>query len=533
MIKQNNKRTSIIMSIVALLLILTLAAGFTFSWAEGGSRGKVDGNSLVINSGSDLVMRQDDKVVSDIIIPVTNLEPVSSADGRNFFVPMEYNTSVDTNEMFFREGAPIDVNKKYVSIDFQLQAGEDITPVYLGAGTGVTCSDQSVLEALRMSFSLNDAVNDAKIENDVITVNEDPLVFKPNQMPGVDEDIPFTPITSITDAGIATTTETYSLAYGDYYFKGEGKSTPIFKLAEGETKNITLTIWLEGTVATESNAGKNLDIYIDFTTTTSDLTKYNFIDNTHGYNGAKAEYWVSEKADNDQYETMMYIYDTDTSRYYAMNKSTDYSSDHTWFGYVPSTISNFTFRRYSITINKYWNQWEPDMGSAIVKDPKGEYSYVAICGNTLDYEYQNDGCYGYWKNEYDTIRVYLKEKYGVWDEKDLLCHAYRTTDDATTTGWYTYNMVWVKNTDNEKKEDLWYCDINYGSELTGIKFSPNIDPKSDTNTYIFFSNETQYYFNGFATWYETNESNGKKNDSHWIYTDSENSLIHPDYDPTT
>ncbi len=523
MLKQNNKRTNIMMSVVALLLILVLAAGITFSWVEGNNRGYVETGKLVISSGSNLVMRQDGGVVNNIIIPACDLHQVSSADGRNFFVPMEYNTSTNTSEMIFREGRDADANKKYVVLDFQLQAGDTTTPVYLGAGTVVKCDNQDVTKALRMSFSTNDGAASK--------------VFMPTQMPGV-SGITYSPITAVSYDGKASTTTTPSLAYGDYYYKGDGKdaqgndlSKPIFSLDPGETKDITLSIWLEGTVEGydfDSFASKDLEIYIDFTTYIEDLTKYTFVDNTHGYNGAKSEYWVTNKADNDQYDTMMYLYDIDTDRYYAMSKIIDKTTSRgsEWNIYVPKTIDNFTFRRYSITVDTYWNQWEPDMGNAMIKDPNGEYTYIAICGNRIDAHSKNDGCYGYWQDANDTIRIYIDEK-NTTGWKQVICKAY----DTTVNKFVEYEMTFIAETftGNVRDGDLWCCDIKNGSKITGLQFT---DTEGNL-IYEFYSSDAQYYFNGFATWYKDFNNNGKASNSHWIYTESDNSLIHPDYVPAT
>lgn len=522
MLKQNNKRKSIMMSVVALLIVVVLAAGVTFSWVEGTNRGYVETGKLVINSGSNLIMRQDGGVVSNIIIPACELQQVSSADGKNFFVPMEYNTTNSTATMAFRQGRDADVNKKYVVLDFQLQAGDSATPVYLGAGTIIKCDDQAVLKALRMSLSTNNGAPSK--------------VFMPSQMPGIKEEVTYSPITAITDYGTATTTSTKSLAYGDYYYKGDGLSTPVFSLDPGETKNITLSIWLEGTETIDAYAAKDLEIYIDFTTNTDDLTKYTFEDNTHGFNGAEAEYWITKNAANNKYETMMYLYDLDAKRYYAMSKIVPETYDDSgntitgssWDIYVPNTIDNFTFRRYSIDVDTYWNQWEPDMGDAIVKDPDDEFTYVAICGKPNGKDKEDDGCYGYWRDGDDTIRVYIDEKNSTgWGQ--VYCKVY----DTTVNDFVEYKMTYIgpTYTDNTRDGDLWCTNILNGSKITGLKFYG--EGSEGNNYYEFYSHQTQYYFNGFATWYKDFNNNGQASNSHWVYTDLSNSLIHPDYVPGT
>ncbi len=494
----SNKR--IVMSAIALLLIGVLFAGATFSWSEGGNKGYVNGNDITISTGSNLTMRNDKgEVTNSIVISKCTLEETSSADGRNFFFPMADNTSSQTNEMTFREGIAADEGYKYVSVDFQLEAGDSPTPVYLGAGTIVQCSNTELLNALRMSFYLNDGST--------------PVVFKPNQMPGVT--MHYAPITAISTTGAPTTTQTNTEAYGTYYYKGDATSTPLFQLDEGETLNITFALWLEGTEFTGNDiANSNLDIYIDFTTTVDELVKYNFVDNTHGYGDARAEYWVSKKDtyQGSTYDTMMYIFDDTSKRYYAMEKTDDGGEDapSTWTAYVPDTIKNFYFRRYSIDIDQWWNEWGPDMNN-IKTDPNGEHTFIAICGNGEGTGTKLQGCFGYWQDKDDTIRVYFQLQ---TDWNKTKCYAWRKDGSKATATWPGDEMTYSHN--NGENKPVYYIDLTRGSELAGIQFNNSV------NSQQYEITDSQYFFNGFITWYESENSNGK-----WLYRGEENSLIYP------
>lgn len=481
--KLNSKKTRIILSIMALVEVLILAAGITFSWMEGGDRGYVNGSEIVISTGSNLTMRQDGKTTNSIVIPTCVLDEVSSADGRNYYIPLKDNTTNVTNNMYFREGTAADENSKYLSLDFQLTAGDSATDVYLGAGTIIQCDNKNVMDALRMSFSTNDGST--------------PVVFKPTQMPGVTMN--YAPITSITEAGVPTTSTTSTSAYADYSYNGDG-STPIFKLAKGETLNITLSLWLEGTVFTSDDvANQNLSIYIDFTTTVDDLVKYTFVDNTHGYSTGKLETWVSntDSLNGNTYETMMYIYDNISSRYYVMKKT----SDTTWSAYVPKTITNFYFRRYSIDIDQWWNEWEPSMST--IPTFNNERTYVAICGNGAGSGTELDGCYGYWKDQYGTYRVYFQME---CDWTDLHCYAWKSSGTPTTTtgAWPGTGMTFVKNVDNDPYKPLYYIEFNEADDVAGIQFN-----NGNTETTIYFGKNygasTHAYIHGdigeiFGAW---------------------------------
>lgn len=495
-----SKKSRLILSIIALAEVLVLAAGITFSWMEGGNRGSVNGSEIVISSGSNLTMMQDGNNLNTITVPVCTLEEVSSSDGRNYYFPLSDNTSSNTTEMTFREGTASDENAKYLSLDFQLIAGNTVTKVYLGAGTIIRCSNENVMNALRMSFSLNDGST--------------PVVFKPNQMPGVV--MQYSPITAITDDGVATTTKTSTRSYGDFYFKGTGKGEPLFTLAKNETKNITLSIWLEGTeFDSDDVAEQDLGIYIDFTTQADDLVKYNFVDNGHSRANATTTLWVADNAENGQYPTMMYIFDRESSRYYAMEKSANNNTDHTWTAYISKDIKNFYFRRYSIDIDEWWNEWEPDM-TDIKTDPNGEHTFVSICGNGTDTGTNLAGCYGYWKDSVGTFRVYIQLESG-WN--DLHCYAWDKNENyASATGtWPGKSLTWSHNVDNTKP--VYFIDLKETDNIVAIEFNNGSNSSNDQKYQI---KESQYFYNGFMTYYVSSSNNGKL-----TYTGSANSLIYP------
>ena len=521
--KMNLKQ--VLVSITALTLVLIMTVSFTYSWVEGGNKGYVDGGSIQINSSSTLTMIQAGKNTSSITVPTCNLSEVSSADGKNYYFPMGDNISSQTASMTFREGTPADVNTKYVSLDFDLVADDSAADVYLGSGTIIQCTfdttgmtkeqieakkkeNKKVVDALRMAFFTNDG--------------EVLRIFKPTQMPGSNDD--YSPITTITEVGVPTQTSTATEAYGDYYFKGNGNSTPLFSLKKGETKKITLAIWLEGTEFTGNTiADEDLSIYIDFTTTVEDLIKYNFIDNTHGYGDALAEYWVSktDTLNGSEHETMMYIYDNTSNRYYAMDKAVKEtsSSGAKWIAYVPKTITDFTFRRYSIDIDQWWNEWNPSM-SDIKTDPDGTHTFIAICGNGAAAGTELTGCFGYWQDEKDTIRIYFQLE-AEWN--DLHCYAWGSNNYYPLGIWpgsgmtFSYNAGSGSGTANTKP--IYYVDIEGASKLKGILFNNGKDCPDTQKIQI---EDSQYFFNGMITWGKSNTEFG-----HWLYREEKDSKIYP------
>lgn len=492
--KRKFKRSRLLLSVLALFEAVLLTVGVTFAWMEGGKRSEIKSNGIIITAGSNLIMYQDGSIVTDIILDPCELEETSSKDGRNFFFPMADNSSSITRDMTFREGTPADRNKKYISTDFELMAGDTNANVYLGAGTIIECDNPKVLSALRMSFSCNDG--------------SDPIVFKPNQLPGIIQAVTFSPITSIDDAGAATTETQETKSYGDYYYKGEDSSTNLFSIEAQQKKLITLSIWLEGTEfgPTDNVADWGLKIYIDFTTSVDDLVRYNLKDNTHGYTDAQFKGWLTDQDQlaGQKYDTMMYLYDTAADRYYAMSKSNAYNDDHIWSVYVPDTIENFVFRRYCVDIDTFWNEWNTGFTGKIPNDPYGGYTYVAIAGNrkntagsvpALQY------CGGYWMDSKDTIRVFFELDDSTWT--NLKCYAWENEANGnndsysnSTGAWPGKAMSYAAQSDNNHA--VYYIDIENASKLAGIQF--NSDGKNVEIT------DRQYFFNGYTLYKGTSST---------------------------
>ena len=484
--KRKFKSSRVLLSVLALFEAVLLTVGVTFAWMEGGKRSEIKSNGIIITAGSNLIMYKDGSIVTDIILDPCELEETSSKDGRNFFFPMADNSSSITSEMTFREGTPADRNKKYISTDFELKASDTNANVYLGAGTIIECNNPKVLSALRMSFSCNDG--------------SDPIVFKPNQLPGIPQAVTFSPITSIDDAGVATTGTQETKSYGDYYYKGTNDSTALFNIEAQQKKHLTLSIWLEGTEFGPSDnvANCGLKIYIDFTTSVDDLVRYNLKDNTHGYTDAKFKGWITQQDQlaGQKYDTMMYLYDTAADRYYAMSKSNSYNKDHIWSVYVPDTIENFVFRRYCVDIDTYWNEWNTGFTGNIPNDPYGGYTYVAIAGNrknTAGSVTALQYCGGYWMDSKDTIRVFFELDDSTW--KNLKCYAWENEANgnkgnfSNSTGAFPgKSMTFAANSDNN--HPVYYIDIENASKLGGIQFT------SDGNNVLI--TDSQYLFCGYA-----------------------------------
>lgn len=498
-----------IKKLLLLVMALTLiSVQGSFSWIEGLEQGGyVKLNQVVITSGGGLVMKQNGEITDNITASNFKLDEVSSSDGRNYFFPM---TNTDTNNFGltrFRKGTPADRNKRYVCVDFTLEASdENFNKVYLGSGTLVKCSNVKLMDALRMSLSFNDGSN--------------PMVFKPTQVAG--ETANFSPITSIHDEGNAIQTSVNSKSYCDYYYRGEDVNNHIFDFTNRKVLNVTLSIWLEGTAFDYNDELESeLSIFFQFTTP-EDLVKYCFEDDCHAITDAQPNNWISDRVKDNgvEHETLMYVFDKDTQQYYAMQWIKDTTR---WIGYIPKNVTDFYFRRYSFKIDKWWNQWEPDMQNIpVVND---ERTYVAIYGyETVDgTTWEQDGGYGYWKDEKDTIRVYFQLE-NAWD--NLRCFITGSGGTHPLAERPGVEMIFShyagdsNSQDNSVSKPVYYIDIPDRKTITTIEFN-----NSDINQRLEIS-DSHNFFNGLYVTFK-DYSNQKT-----IYLDPENSLIYPINDPT-
>lgn len=241
--KQKNNKLKKILSIMALLEVFVLIIAVTYSWTmDSKIQGKIKGNELEVILGGDIYATQDGNQINSISSKGITLAEVSSVDGRNFFFPLENNASSLTEYMKFREGTPSDVNTKYFQCDFELKALKDNVSVYLDVDIAQT--DILVIAPIRVSVNYNDGKTPIVLSNTEGT---------------------FTAISAIDNIGTPTPENKSTVSFKEY------TSKPLFTFSNNDdVKNITVTIWLEGTEIAPSNtnyiADQDLDVNIEFYT---------------------------------------------------------------------------------------------------------------------------------------------------------------------------------------------------------------------------------------------------------------------------
>lgn len=178
--KQDNKKStskyrkfkvSPLIAITAIIEVVLLVVASTFAWFYMSTNKQVDIGTISVDADSGLDIdfkyaKEEDYInLWNYIDKDFEFEPVTSLDGRNFFVPTSGTfANTNTSEMVFREGTVNDINSKYINIDFELTNTTDFDmKVYLNNNSYFYVKDKEdpskndESRALRLAFYPNDA----------------------------------------------------------------------------------------------------------------------------------------------------------------------------------------------------------------------------------------------------------------------------------------------------------------------------------------------------------------------------------------
>lgn len=258
--RQFNK-SRILLSLTALLLIFAAGLGVTYCWIEGGNTFSMStqaSNPIKIADVSDsvnymgtvnlkpslstatqtLTIADYDETTSDSLCFV----PVSSADGKNFFLPTAY--GAEGTPSAYRKSDTNDIGTRFISFDFDVNATEDCylsfseAPAFTVKRSGLDITDEADTSAFRILLS--DSANT--------------YVFSTSS-----EALSCEGVIDLSGSKSSYTTKTFT----DYNYSEKGvDTTPLFSYKNGESANIKAAVWLDS----DSAAGSNLfgcDITVD------------------------------------------------------------------------------------------------------------------------------------------------------------------------------------------------------------------------------------------------------------------------------
>lgn len=378
MLKHINKK--FLITVIALLEAALLIAAGTFSWIEGSKNGSADGDNCIVSAGSGLVFTGDNISNGKLNLSFNGkMEDCSSTDGRNFFFPTAGSLhAAQTSDMVFRKGTDADKNTKYVSVDFQIStletSGVGSTPIYIDNTSSVTCTGNS-LKPFRISLNFNDGTP--------------PVVL----CPGVNKTGYYqttNAVSSIDDNGKAALVPVQSNSMASYWYSS---ANPVVRIQNGESKNVTMTIWLEGTdsACTNSNVAlKDLNVDIKLTTAANYTKEVTFVDYSPNQ-------WVKDKPEsgND-----VFMFAIDKSTFTGTNYSdgvaylmTRQSDNITYKTSLPETVTDVVFARYDPDDETLgYNVWASASGDSMTSSSIHTYYAVGL-GKSVD-----GTNYGYWVN---------------------------------------------------------------------------------------------------------------------------------------
>lgn len=485
---------SFLRSLAVLLLAVMIIFGTTVAWIEGGKLASTLGQNCTVEAGAGLQFIGFDKEVQNgkITLPTSEvLEDCSSVDGRNIFIPTVGSIqsptpgTVSTQNLKFRSAVESDKNTKYITQDFIIKSLEGTssgsgTPIYIGTGSSFSSTADSN-KAFRMSINFNDG--------------SDPVVVCPGLVLET-EKRSYSPVSGIRSDGVAdpTPTDRQANAMAMYYY---GK-TPIFTLPPGESRRVTVTLWLEGTdtdCTKDIVEGKDIKLNLVLSTQDENMRTVTFVDHTPST-------WVG------MYGSNVFVVDQDnTSATYAMSKSADGT---TYTARIPKNINNIYFQKTAAsetvpgeqTLHNSWSFNEDDNLDV-------SSTYYAIGRGTGDgaggsYDDKN---YGYWVDPDCTgvITVTFTDKNGTYRAAagaypyiyvfGLNYYGGGTDKNLLGKGWTGFHMDRIGETNN------------YKFVIPAVKGATiNFNGGSDSNQ-VEFKEGTNYTVNDQNANYEFSFSN--------------------------
>lgn len=484
---------SFVRSIVALLMTVMLVFGSTFAWIEGSKNAKAEGEECTISAGAGLrFIGVDDGDIKNGVLTLPNsskLEDCSSVDGRNIFIPTTGSirpstaSASTTTNLKFRSAVESDKNIKYLTKDFIVQSLESksesnagaTTPIFIDSSSSFSFTGSSG-KAIRVSLNFNDGTA--------------PVVLCPALgLSDSGDSKNVNAVSSISSSGVATTTTATSYKINKYNYG----ATPVYNLPYGESRKVTVTLWLEGTDidCTASNvASKELKMNLVLSTEDSNMRTITFVDHTPSS-------WVSKDSAN------LYVVNTkNTNDYTLMTKS-----GNTYTARIKNTIENIYFQRVTASSTPgsqdMQNDW-CDTSNTFDTSSNKSAMYYAIGrgpGDGTPNASFDDKNYGYWVNEnctgvvtikftdkdnkyadavegYPYIYMYDVNYYGVGNDKILL-----------GKGWPGFHMHQSKQ-DNNNSEYTFVVPAVKGAKIIFNGGSDNkIEFKEGTHYTITDQNE--------------------------------------------
>ncbi len=360
-------------SYVSLFLVFMLAATSAVAWFTQKQTASISANNLEFQSASSLRINKEQNASNIITIDQCVLDEASSTDGRNIYFPLGESFTANADNMQFREGNTGDENIRYVYKDFKLNGSSGNTPVYIKSyevkveeadvphDTEVNATYHDHLEIEYESYDSEGNPTGKPLSQSlppdhcpirlafIADSGQKPVVIDPSAQVVDYVDNSVNAVSLIDENGKPTTVNTYNNSnnwnsFASYYYG----NSPLFVIPGGQTLNVTLVVWLEGSLEdSDKYIGKKISVDVDIESNFPVMDTITFYDDTKADDGntaAEYQHWVSKDdpivacAYKDPYST------ENRWKTVIMRKTADY----TWQAKIPKkAVKNISFYRLS------------------------------------------------------------------------------------------------------------------------------------------------------------------------------------------
>lgn len=373
--KKNKSRYGLLLSVVALIEVLMILLVSTYSWVETISSikitnaiGKIDDyifTNAEIGIGSEYASKAINLEKYFRASGNVHLALASSANGNDFFFPQVANASANSNNSNpYRKGNLNDKNTNYISFSFNVKASGTNANFYFA-------------EVPKFQIDAND-INDDSVRLAISTSDpgDTPRIYSYNDL---EENV-------VANVDGTTVENTKINAFSNYDNSDDTEvDNTIFTVAEGKSKIVTITLWLQDLQDPEQAAaysGKTITCNNFSIVTGVRKTKISFVDRTSAHNSSDATSPTWQWISNDN--AKMWVYASSGKAFEMTKESTD---PPIWSVLVASELLGnssgdlYFYRTGDIDSepqNNYYNFWKTTLAEA---GTTTEHIYTAF-GNT-------------------------------------------------------------------------------------------------------------------------------------------------------
>jgi len=372
--KRKKRTKSIVLSIVALLELLLLISSMTFSWFEPLSSLELLGENFetasVLNSHIEIGENtsESETTYSEVINLASffdaqkdvRFSPVSSADAKKFYAA--YSGEAGKTGTKYRKMTQEDINSNIINFSFNISAPDGATDFYLTEALPIVKINNTSYnidqgQSFPYRFAFSDGSSTVILKNsDCMDTSEPKLVAKQNAISSLNSDN-----TAVTVAGTVSRSQEYAY-YTDHRIDVEAPGEtpaaikPLFHLDKGQTKTITVSVWLEAldyecinNTEFKPNPGDTVSFDIKLCSTWSinrEITVYDYT----------ADQWIKDV--DDSRPTSLFVRNADGDADNRQYEFTYDSANHKWTGTIPVALENCEFLWGKVdTNNKLTETW--------------------------------------------------------------------------------------------------------------------------------------------------------------------------------